>query len=90
VRGRPSRCELAPERPMRVVQAGRRPLTVDPGQLWPMALLYLSAVLRLTATGCLEGAAQLSELSFTWGNSVHTSDSGSWRPTPLVSVVGVS
>jgi hypothetical protein len=42
---------------MWVVQAGRRPLTVDPGQLWPMALLYPSAVRRLTATGCLEDTA---------------------------------
>jgi hypothetical protein len=28
--------------------------------------------------------------SFTCGDSVHASDRGSWHPTPLVSVVGVS
>ena len=54
------RCELASRWSMRVVQAGRRPLAVDPGRHQTMALLHSSAVRRLAATSCLEGSAQMS------------------------------
>ena len=39
-----SRCELVPDWSMATVRAGQRPVEVRRSHLWPMALLYSSAV----------------------------------------------